>query len=220
MSVEINLDVDEDWLDRSRAALDAFHDILAVQGLERGLIGPREVPRLWPRHLINCLCVADPGMGLLPPEASVADIGSGAGLPGLVWALARPDLTVTLVEPLQRRTTFLTEASATLGLTERVRITQARAQDLSPMNVDVVTSRALARLDTVVGWSLPHLRNGGALLAIKGGKASRELAEARESIEACGGTDVAIIRIGPVDEAGQPLATVVRVAREVVGNGG
>lgn len=205
--------VDPDWLRDREQTLVAFHDLLASDGLQRGLIGPREVPRLWPRHLRNCLCVADPGVGLLGRGVSVADFGSGAGLPGLVWALARSDVEVTLVEPLQRRTTFLREAVATLGLADRVTIMQARAQDVPELAQDVVTSRALAPLASVVEWSLPHLRPGGALLAIKGGKASQELSEARESIAGMGGRSPAIVRIGPVGDDGQPLATVVRVLK-------
>jgi 16S rRNA (guanine527-N7)-methyltransferase len=215
MSDEYTALVDPDWLASAQGTLIGFHDILATSGLERGLIGPREVPRLWPRHLINCLCVADPGIHLVPTGASVADIGSGGGLPGLVWALARPDVRVTLVEPLQRRTTFLRETAAALDLDDRVEVIQARAQDVAALDMDVVTSRAVARLEGVVEWSLPHLRPGGVMLAIKGGKASQELSDARESIKAMGGAEPSVLRIGPVDEAGQPLATVVRVAREV-----
>lgn len=208
-----DLTVDPVWLLEAEQTLIAFHDLLATDGLQRGLIGPREVPRLWPRHLRNCLCVADPGVGLLGTGAKVADLGSGAGLPGLVWALARPDVAVTLVEPLQRRTTFLQEAVASLGLGYRVTIVQARAQDVPALAQDVVTSRALAPLAAVVEWSLPHLRPGGELLAIKGGKASKELSEARESIASMGGRSPAIVRLGPMDADGQPLATVVRVVK-------
>lgn len=205
------IDVDPDWMRTSEARLAGFHDLLAAEGEVRGIIGPREVPRLWPRHLLNCVCVADPQLHLIPEGARVGDIGSGAGLPGLVWALARRDLSITLVEPLQRRTNFLDEAIDRLDLAGQVTVVQSRAQDLAPLGLDVVTSRALAPLPTVVEWSLPHLAPGGHLLAMKGGKASQELAAARETIVTAGGVAPEVIRIGPIDDTGHPLATVVRV---------
>ena len=101
--------------------MQAFADILATSGVERGLIGPREVPRLWSRHLVNCAVVAQEATDVIPEGSTVADVGSGAGLPGLVWALVRPDLTITLIEPLLRRATFLSEAVVELSLEDRVR---------------------------------------------------------------------------------------------------
>ncbi|MHB1066737.1 MAG: 16S rRNA (guanine(527)-N(7))-methyltransferase RsmG, partial [Candidatus Nanopelagicales bacterium] len=103
-----------DWLGPYAEPLRVFADLLAGPGVERGLIGPREVARLWERHLLNCAVVAEPSTGLVPQGASVADVGSGAGLPGLVWAIVRPDITVRLLEPLLRRTVFLNEAVAAL----------------------------------------------------------------------------------------------------------
>lgn len=203
--------VDGEWLTTRRSDLVGFHDLLATDGLTRGLIGPREVPRLWPRHLDNCLAVADPELGLLPSGSRVVDIGSGAGLPGLVWALARPDIRVTLMEPLQRRTRFLRDAVARLALEQRVDVIEARAQDCPPVGADVATSRALAALTTVVEWSLRHLRWGGSLVAMKGGKASAELAEARETIDTLGGRDARVVRVGPIQSDGHPMATVVYV---------
>ena len=102
-----------EWLAPSQSGLTAYADLLAGAGVERGLIGPREVPRLWDRHLLNCAVVVDPESGLVPEGAAVIDVGSGAGLPGLVWAIARPDLDIVLLEPLLRRATFLEETSST-----------------------------------------------------------------------------------------------------------
>ena len=118
-----------DWLAAQAGPLTAFADLLADVGVTRGLIGPREVPRLWQRHLLNCAVVADPAAGLVPAGATIGDVGSGAGLPGLVWAIARPDTTVVLIEPLLRRSTFLSEAVAELGLGDRVTVWRGRAED-------------------------------------------------------------------------------------------
>jgi len=154
-----------------------YADWLAHVGVERGLLGPREVPRLWERHLLNCSVLAD----LVPGGASVADVGSGAGLPGIVVALQRPDLSVTLVEPLLRRATFLTQVVADLGL-RRVDVVRARAEDLvGVVTVDVVVARAVAPLDRLAGWGLPLLCGDGVLLALKGERASAEIAAAEQS---------------------------------------
>lgn len=211
MSPELN--VDPDWMAAARGRLAGYHDLLATAGIERGLIGPREVPRLWSRHLENCASVADPSLGLLPPSASVVDIGTGAGLPGLVWALMREDISVTLIEPLQRRVVFLLEAVADLGVRNRVHVVTGRAQDVPSVGADVATSRALAPLPSVLRWSFPHVRPGGALLAMKGGKASQELADASSTVSEVGGIDAEVVRIGPFDDAGHPLATLVSVAK-------
>jgi 16S rRNA (guanine527-N7)-methyltransferase len=146
---------------------------LADAGVVRGLIGPREVPRLWERHLLNCAVVAD----AIPDHATVADIGSGAGLPGLVLALRRPDLQVTLVEPLLRRTTFLEEVVADLGL-DRVEVVRGRAEELhGSRTFDVVTSRAVAPLEKLLGWCLPLCGSDGVVLAMKGSSAAEEVAQ-------------------------------------------
>ena len=145
---------------------------LADAGVVRGLIGPREVPRLWERHLLNCAVVAD----AVPEGSSVADIGSGAGLPGLVLAVRRPDLQVTLVEPLLRRTTFLEEVVEDLGL-DNVEVVRGRAEDLhGARTFDVVTSRAVAPLEKLLGWSLPLSGPTGVVLAMKGSSAAEEVA--------------------------------------------
>ena len=133
------------------ALAEAYAGWLADAGTVRGLLGPREVPRLWDRHLLNCAVLAE----AVPEGARVCDIGSGAGLPGLVLAIARPDVTVTLVEPLLRRTTFLDEVVGELGL-EQVTVVRGRADVLHGRErFDVVTSRAVAPLDRLLGWSMP-----------------------------------------------------------------
>jgi 16S rRNA (guanine527-N7)-methyltransferase len=201
--------VDAQWLPNTVAALEPYHDVLQTAGIERGLIGPRETARLWQRHLFNCAAIADPQLGLVPGEASVIDIGTGAGLPGLVWALVRPDLTVDLVEPLQRRVTFLNETIERLGVADRVRVHNVRAQEVS-IHADVVTSRALAPLDDVVRWSTPLVAPGGSIIALKGARAATELAVAREKIPELT-ADATVVRIGPLQDDGHPWATVVAV---------
>ncbi|OSC33171.1 16S rRNA (guanine(527)-N(7))-methyltransferase RsmG [Mycolicibacillus koreensis] len=168
--------------------------LLVSAGVERGLLGPREVGRLWERHLLNCAVVAE----LIEPGERVVDIGSGAGLPGLALAIARPDLTVTLVEPLLRRSTFLREAVAELGVA--VAVVRGRAEDAAVRDevggADVVTSRAVAPLDRLTGWSLPLLRDGGRMLAIKGEQAAGEVAEHRRGMAALGAEDVRVVKCG------------------------
>jgi 16S rRNA (guanine527-N7)-methyltransferase len=151
-----------------------YAELLTTDAVVRGLIGPREAPRIWERHLLNCAVVAD----LIPVGASVVDVGSGAGLPGMVLAVARPDLTVTLVEPLARRTAFLTEAVAALGL-DRTTVVRARAEECVGKlpGADVVTARAVAPLDRLVDWCLPLAAAGGRLLALKGASADAELTD-------------------------------------------
>ena len=145
---------------------------LADAGVVRGLIGPREVPRLWERHLLNCAVLEE----AVPEGASVVDIGSGAGLPGLVLAIRRPDLRLTLVEPLLRRTTFLEEVVADLGL-DRVEVVRARADELHGRRTfDVVTSRAVAPLEKLLAWSLPLCNEHGIVVALKGSSAAEEIA--------------------------------------------
>jgi 16S rRNA (guanine527-N7)-methyltransferase len=173
----------------------AYAAILAGPGVERGLIGPREVSRLWPRHLANCAVVAEEAGTELPQGALVADVGSGAGLPGLVWALVRPDLRVTLVEPLLRRATFLTEVVDHLGLNDRVVVERSRAEDYRG-SFDVVTARAVARLRQLVGWTLPLTRVGGTLVALKGAGAAAELEEAEGVITRLGGGTPRIVEYG------------------------
>ncbi len=208
--------VDEAWLDACRDTLQPLHDILAEDGIKRGLVGPREADRLWERHLLNCAAPADPKLGLVPASARIADVGTGAGLPGLVWALVRPDLSIVLVEPLQRRTDFLEAACESLDLSPGVLVVRGRAQDLDPLAVDVVTSRAVAGLGQLLSWCWPHVRPGGQVLAIKGGKAAQEVTDARDTISDLGAESTQVIRIldhGAGDDQ-QALSTLVRVQRK------
>jgi 16S rRNA (guanine527-N7)-methyltransferase len=163
------------------ALVERYVALLATAGVERGLIGPREVPRLWERHVLNCAVVTE----CLPPEArNVADIGSGAGLPGLPLALARPDLQVTLVEPLLRRTAFLDEVVADLGLSG-VSVVRSRAEGLhGSASFDVVTSRAVAPLPRLLAWSMPLLAPAGRLLGLKGAQVREEVDRSRRELEA------------------------------------
>ena len=157
-----------------------FAELLATAGVERGLIGPREAPRLWDRHLLNCAMLAE----AVPPGVSVADLGSGAGLPGLVLAIARPDLRMTLVEPLERRTTFLEEVVAELALP--VEVVRGRAEALHGVRVfDVVTSRALAPLDRLLAWSMPLVAPEGVMLAMKGRSLEEEIRAAERPCASC-----------------------------------
>jgi 16S rRNA (guanine527-N7)-methyltransferase len=183
-----------------------YVELLATAGVERGLIGPREASRLWDRHVFNCLAVAS----LVAEGATVADLGSGAGLPGLVLAIGRPDLEVTLVEPLQRRTSFLDEAIDELGL-EQVRVVRSRAEELHGRAVyDVVTARALAPLSRLLGWGMPLVATTGVLLAMKGTSAADEVEAAAEPLRALRCARPEVLEVAGPD--GSSTATVVRVA--------
>ncbi|WP_106214362.1 16S rRNA (guanine(527)-N(7))-methyltransferase RsmG [Kineococcus rhizosphaerae] len=190
------------------AKAEAYRDLLASAGVERGLIGPREVPRLWDRHVLNCAYLGE----VIEKGASVIDIGSGAGLPGIPLALARPDVQVRLVEPLERRYTFLREAITELDLRDQVAVARGRAEDVrGEFSASVVTARAVAPLATLYGWALPLVVTGGHLIAIKGRSASDEIAAAAETLQAMGITEAPeVLRVGPDEESG---TTVVRVAR-------
>jgi len=184
--------------------------LLAGAGVERGLIGPREVERLWERHLLNCAAVGE----LLEAGERVADIGSGAGLPGIPMAIVRPDVSMILVEPLLRRSEFLREAIAELDL-PGVEVVRGRAEDPPVRDVagdcDVVTSRAVASLDKIGRWSLPLLRKGGRMLAMKGERAQAEVDEHRSAMARLGANDVRVVRCG-VNYL-TPPATVVLALR-------
>ena len=182
-----------------------YAELLADVGVARGLIGPREVPRLWERHLMNCAVVEE----LIPKGADVIDLGSGAGLPGVVLAILRPDLSVTLLEPLLRRTVFLNECVELLRL-DNVRVYRGRAEEVhAKLRADIVTARAVAPLPKLIGWALPLLRKGGSLLALKGERAEAELEEARHELARQRPNIADVIRVGggKVD----PATTVVRV---------
>jgi 16S rRNA (guanine527-N7)-methyltransferase len=152
-------------------SIEAFAQFLVGAGIERGLIGPREGERIWDRHIFNCLPVTQ----LLPNGASLFDIGSGAGLPGIVIALARPDLQVTLIEPLERRIDFLNEAVAAIGdLPFPIQVIRGRAQDVKK-SADFVTARAVAPLEKLKKMSWHMVKTGGSLLAMKGESAATEM---------------------------------------------
>lgn len=184
----------------------AYVHLLATTGVTHGLIGPRERDRLWDRHVLNCAALAE----LVPTDSTVLDVGSGAGLPGLVLAIARPDLQVTLVEPLLRRTSWLLGVVAALELD--VRVVRARAEELHGQErADVVTSRAVAPLERLARWCLPLVVPGGRMLAIKGAGAQQEVAAAARSVRRLGGLSTDVVRCG-MAWADVPT-TVVRVVR-------
>lgn len=186
--------------------------ILAGAGIERGLIGPAEVDRLWERHILNSAAMTE----LLGEGERVADIGSGAGLPGIPLAIARPDVRVTLVEPLLRRSEFLREAIAELSLD--VEVVRGRAEDklirAEAGDMDAVVSRAVAPLDKLSRWSIPLLRVGGRMLALKGERAADEVEQHRRTLSSLGASEVRVVRCG-VDFLNPP-ATVVEARRGVV----
>jgi len=194
-----------------------YAEILAGAGVERGLLGPREVDRLWDRHILNSAAIAE----LLETGERVADIGSGAGLPGIPLALARPDLRVTLIEPLLRRSEFLREVVDDLGLD--MTIVRGRAEELSVRQqvgeMDAVVSRAVASLDKLTEWSMPLLRLDGRMAAIKGERAEQEIREHRRVMASLGAVDVRVMRCG-ADYLDQPATAVVarRAATSRVAN--
>jgi 16S rRNA (guanine527-N7)-methyltransferase len=188
-----------------------YAQLLRTDGVDRGLLGPRETQRLWERHLCNCAVLTD----LLPRRARIVDVGSGAGLPGLALAIRRPDLHVDLVDSLQRRTDFLDEAVTGLGLAGAVTVVRGRAEDPAVRRhvgaADWVTARAVAPLDRLVRWCQPLLRPGGQLLAMKGARAEAELSTHHEAIRRAGGVDPQVVHCGapPLDHP----VTVVQVRR-------
>jgi 16S rRNA (guanine527-N7)-methyltransferase len=186
-----------------------FAEHLATSGVERGLIGPREAPRIWDRHVLNCAVVAE----LIPDGARVVDVGSGAGLPGIPLALARPDVRIVLVEPLARRVDWLCDVVADLGVAVEVERGRAEENDVRRRweGADVVTARAVASLGRLAGWCLPLLRPGGELLAVKGATAADEIERDRAAVRAFGGGPPRIARcgVGMID----PPSTVVVVER-------
>lgn len=189
-----------------------YAHLLVTEGTVRGLIGPREGPRIWDRHLLNCAVVEE----LIEPNQTVTDVGSGAGLPGIVLAMARPDLEVILIESMARRCAFLSEVVADLGLA-RVTVVQARAEECArgkpriPL-AGVATARALGPLDQVMAWCLPLVAVGGRVLALKGESAAAEIAAHEGAIRRHGGGAPVLRRcgVGAID----PPTTVVEVVRE------
>ena len=186
-----------------------YAQILAGAGVERGLIGPREADRLWDRHLLNSVALTE----LLDPGDQIADIGSGAGLPGIPLAVARPDLRVILIEPLLRRSDFLREVIDDLDVD--ITVVRGRAEEQTVRQqvgeMDAVVSRAVASLDKLTKWSMPLLRPGGRMLAMKGERGENELREHRRGMESAGAVDARVVTCG--GDYLNPPATVVTARR-------
>lgn len=184
----------------------AYAERLGTEGVLRGLLGPREVPRVWERHVLNSTAVTQ----FIPERASVADVGSGAGLPGIPVALARPDVRMTLIEPLLRRSVFLEETVEVLGLGERVRVIRGRAEDQRG-TYDVVTARAVAPLARLVVWCAPLVKRGGTLVALKGASVETELLDASGALQAAG-LRARVEQVVP-SAGGDPTFLVVAIKR-------
>ncbi len=184
---------------------ESYAALLAGPGVERGLIGPNEIPRVWERHLLNCAVVAS----LVPDPCALVDLGSGAGLPGIVLALLLPDTTVTLLEPMARRAAFLEECVSDLGV-DNAQVLRAGAEEAAgALTADVVTARAVAPLNRLAGMAVRLVRPGGIVLAIKGARAAQEVEAAREALNRLGvqRVEVLLAGSGKVD----PAATVIRL---------
>jgi len=190
-------------------AAEQYVAMLAGDGVVRGLIGPREVPRLWDRHVLNSAAVAE----AVPPGARVVDVGSGAGLPGIPLGLVRPDLALTLVEPMARRVEFLTDVVTALGRPWQV--VRGRAEERSVVRavgrVDVVTARAVAPLPRLVGWCRGLLAPGTQLIALVGARAAAQVPDLVPELEAAGMRDVHVRAVGV--ELGAAATTVVVMTR-------
>lgn len=195
-------------LGSSREVVGRFHDLLTEHGVTRGLIGPREVPRLWQRHLLNSAAVAS----LLPARGTLVDIGTGAGLPGVVLAAMRPELHVVLLEPMERRVVWLREVVEALSLTN-AEVLRGRAEEQhGRLTAESVTARAVAPMDRLAGWAMPLLGAGGVLLAMKGSQAQAELDAAQVELDRWGGGDREVVEV----TAGGQSTRVVRVVRETL----
>lgn len=182
-----------------------YVDILASRGVDWGLIGPREIGRLWERHILNSIALES----LIPEGCHVADVGSGVGLPGIPLAILRPDLEMTLIEPMLRRSNFLTEALDELGLDDRVTVVRGRAED-ADLHVDVVVSRAVAKLATLINWTADLIVDSGSLLALKGQSADDEVVKAKKELSKRRlFAEVLLIRADPTSD----VTRAVRVRR-------
>jgi 16S rRNA (guanine527-N7)-methyltransferase len=182
-----------------------YAELLAGPGVEQGLIGPRETARLWDRHLMNCAAVAE----LVPDACSVIDLGSGAGLPGVVLAMLLPDSRIVLLEPMERRAAFLEECVRLLGL-GNAEVRRGRAEEMAGrLAADVVTARAVAPMDRLAGLALGLVRPGGLVLAIKGAGAAEELAAAGPVLRRLGAQDATVVQAGRGKVS--PPSAVVRV---------
>jgi 16S rRNA (guanine527-N7)-methyltransferase len=195
------------YLDDAYDGVARYAELLRDQGELRGLIGPREVPRIWERHILNSAAVTQ----YLPTAGSIADIGSGAGLPGVVLAVVRPELEVILVEPMERRTIWLTEVVTELGLTN-VQVKRGRAEEFQgAFEVDAVTSRAVAPLSKLVRMSMPLVRVGGEMVILKGRNVTQEVEPARKVLRKYGAGDLEILEGTTVE--GVESTTIVRARR-------
>ena len=182
-----------------------YVDILVSRGVDWGLIGPREIGRLWERHILNSIALES----LIPEGCRVADVGSGAGLPGIPLAILRPDLEMTLIEPMLRRSNFLTEALDELGLDDRVTVVRGRAED-ADLHVDVVVSRAVAKLATLINWTADLIVESGSLLALRGQSADDEVVKAKKELSKRRlSAEVLLIRADPAAD----VTRAVRVRR-------
>ena len=190
---------------------EAYHESLATDGSTRGFIGPREVDRLWDRHILNCAVIGE----VMEHGARVADVGSGAGLPGIPLAIARPDLDITLIEPLLKRSVYLQEVVDALGLPNvtviRGRAEEKQVREALDGGVDIVTSRAVAPLGKLAGWSLPLVRKGGEMIAMKGSSVTEELERDAVQIRKAGGGEAEIRTVGA--ELLEEPTTVIRIPR-------
>jgi 16S rRNA (guanine527-N7)-methyltransferase len=203
------VDVARDVYGAQFALINRYVDILRSTGIEWGLLGPRETERVWGRHILNSAVVSE----LISEGAAVADVGSGAGLPGIPLAILRPDLRLTLIEPLLRRYTFLNDAVERLELAERVEVVRSRAED-HDRSYEVVVARALAPLDRLVNWCNPLRARGGVILALKGSSAAEEVAAAQRQLYAARlEAEVLVVRAHPDAEP----ATVVRIGAPHLG---
>ncbi|ALG14428.1 16S rRNA (guanine(527)-N(7))-methyltransferase RsmG [Kibdelosporangium phytohabitans] len=192
-----------------------FVELLTVHGVERGLIGPREVDRLWDRHVLNSVAIAE----CVPDGATVIDVGSGAGFPGIPLAIARPDLDVVLLEPMARRVAWLEEVVTKLDLD--VTVVRGRAEEKEVRrtlaNRDVVTARAVAPMGKLAGWCLPLLRGGGRMVALKGSSAAEEIERDRTEIARAGGVDPEVRTCGGEFLDEPTTVVVVRRAEPAAG---
>lgn len=204
MTVEVEPDVAASLFGDRIELARAFTANLAAQGEERGLIGPLELPRLWTRHVLNSAIAAPLFHG------SAADIGSGAGLPGLVLAIARPDVSWTLIEPMERRVAWLSEQVSELGLSNAT-VLRARAEDVPAGQFDVVTARAVSALRTLLPWTAPLVRDGGELVLLKGQNAAAEIDAAAKPLKKFKVSDVRVEVLGE-----GVLAETTRVVRGTV----
>lgn len=201
------LDAIQSFLGASYSAVSGFHRMLATHGVERGLIGPRELERLWDRHLMNSAAVVP----FLPTEGHIVDLGSGAGLPGIVIAAMLPNAQISLIEPMERRCTWLAEVVDSLNLSN-VDIKRGRAEEYhGAFQADAITARAVAPLDRLARWSFPLLKKQGALVALKGRNVESEVEPALKVLRKYGAVDVQILEARTLDFI--EATTVLRAVR-------